>query len=203
MFIFVLLFSSFWSPIHLFIWTSTGLSYSNTYSGLPRRRFQQSVRKQSQKSALYNAECRKLHLANGTTLPEYSDNTELSVASVQGKWNRYAWVSKYILKPGLLRGFPEAKGSPSIPGRGRCQVLVWLDWWEFPGPLSEPTLHLQITGGFSKYFIFRIARRRWKWACRKTVSMWVIQFPAEALYLIMGNSIWMWSAGEWACVGST
>ncbi|EAW15091.1 uncharacterized protein ACLA_057470 [Aspergillus clavatus NRRL 1] len=86
------------------------------YSGLPRQR---SARRRAEtserKSHLYCARRRERHLANGPTLPQYAPNTNISAASLRGKWNRFCLEA--ALDPDeLLRNLTAA------------DVKAWFDW---------------------------------------------------------------------------
>lgn len=85
------------------------------HSGLPWRRLQRSDRNKGRESALYYAERRKLHLENGITLLEYSENTKLSVASVEAKWNWFCSVA--CLEPEKL-----------LQTLVAADVKSWFDW---------------------------------------------------------------------------
>jgi hypothetical protein len=67
---------------------------SMAYSGLPRQR---SARRRAEtserKSHIYYAKRRERHLASGPTLPQYAPNTNISAASLRGKWNRYVLIT--------------------------------------------------------------------------------------------------------------
>lgn len=57
------------------------------YSGLPRRKYTLQEG-HGRKSYLYYARRRQQHLESGPTLPQYTPNTNISAASVRGKWER-------------------------------------------------------------------------------------------------------------------
>ncbi|KAI2868376.1 hypothetical protein CBS11852_11360 [Aspergillus niger] len=88
-----------------------------TYSGLPRRKHAPGDDKPGRKSYLYYAQRRKLHLESGPTLPKYSPNTNVSAASVRGKWVRFC--TEACLDPDdLLKNMTSA------------DVKSWFDWIE-------------------------------------------------------------------------
>ncbi|CAK47957.1 hypothetical protein M747DRAFT_243364 [Aspergillus niger ATCC 13496] len=88
-----------------------------TYSGLPRRKHAPGDDNSGRKSYLYYAQRRKLHLESGPTLPKYSPNTNVSAASVRGKWVRFC--TEACLDPDdLLKNMTSA------------DVKSWFDWIE-------------------------------------------------------------------------
>ncbi|EHA20203.1 hypothetical protein ASPNIDRAFT_45949 [Aspergillus niger ATCC 1015] len=92
-------------------------SCAMTYSGLPRRKHAPGDDNSGRKSYLYYAQRRKLHLESGPTLPKYSPNTNVSAASVRGKWVRFC--TEACLDPDdLLKNMTSA------------DVKSWFDWIE-------------------------------------------------------------------------
>ncbi|KAL4891317.1 hypothetical protein BDV59DRAFT_66820 [Aspergillus ambiguus] len=88
-----------------------------TYSGLPRRKHVSQMDSHGRKSYLYYAQRRKLHLESGPTLPKYSPNTNISAASVRGKWVRFC--SEAHLDPDDL-----------LERMTSADVKSWFDWIE-------------------------------------------------------------------------
>ncbi|KAE8139909.1 hypothetical protein BDV38DRAFT_269677 [Aspergillus pseudotamarii] len=88
-----------------------------TYSGLPRRKYASHKDSHGHKSYLYYAQRRKLHLENGPTLTKYSPNTNISAASVRGKWARFC--SEVHLDPDDL-----------LERMTSADVNSWFDWIE-------------------------------------------------------------------------
>ncbi|KAL4801676.1 hypothetical protein BDV18DRAFT_167246 [Aspergillus unguis] len=85
------------------------------YSGLPRQRNARLANARDRKSYLYYARRREQHHANGPTLPLYAANTNISAASLRGKWNRYCRDA--MLDPDeLLKSLTAA------------DVKAWFDW---------------------------------------------------------------------------
>ncbi|KAL2801601.1 hypothetical protein BJX63DRAFT_438656 [Aspergillus granulosus] len=86
------------------------------YSGLPRgRNARQRAKAHNRESYLYYAKRRERHLADGPTLPLYAPNTNISAASLRGKWDRYC--SDASLDPDeLLKNLTAA------------DVKAWFDW---------------------------------------------------------------------------
>ncbi|BCR96735.1 uncharacterized protein AKAW2_30054A [Aspergillus luchuensis] len=87
------------------------------FSGLPRRKYAQQEKHGGRKSYLYYAERRKLHLERGPTLPEYASNTNISAASVRGKWSRFC--SQACQDPDTL-----------LKNLTAPDVKSWFDWIE-------------------------------------------------------------------------
>ncbi|KAK6810583.1 hypothetical protein RU639_013666 [Aspergillus parasiticus] len=86
-----------------------------TFSGLPRKKGLQS--NPDRKSYIYYAHRRKLHLANGPTLPLYAPRTNVSAASVRGKWIRFC--SEACHDPDVL-----------LQNLTAADVKSWFDWIE-------------------------------------------------------------------------
>ncbi|ODM15441.1 hypothetical protein SI65_09044 [Aspergillus cristatus] len=87
------------------------------YLGLPRRKYARQEDNGGRKSYLYYTERRKRHLENGPTLPLYASNTNISAASVRGKWNRFC--SQAGLAPDVL-----------IENLTAADVKSWFNWIE-------------------------------------------------------------------------
>ncbi|KAF5854957.1 hypothetical protein ETB97_010486 [Aspergillus alliaceus] len=86
-----------------------------TFSGLPRSSTKRQEKNQGRKSYLYYAERRKAHLANGFTLPQCAPRTNISSASVRGKWLRFC--SEAHLNPDTL-----------LQNLTSADVKAWFDW---------------------------------------------------------------------------
>ncbi|KAE8386950.1 hypothetical protein BDV23DRAFT_196100 [Aspergillus alliaceus] len=86
-----------------------------TFSGLPRSSTKRQEKNQGRKSYLYYAERRKAHLANGFTLPQCAPRTNISSASVRGKWLRFC--SEARLNPDAL-----------LQNLTSADVKAWFDW---------------------------------------------------------------------------
>ncbi|KAL2859811.1 uncharacterized protein BJX67DRAFT_386620 [Aspergillus lucknowensis] len=86
------------------------------YSGLPKQRnARRRAEAPGRKSHLYYARRREQHLANGPTLPQYAPNTNVSAASLRGKWNRFC--REAALDPDAL-----------LKNLTAADVKPWFDW---------------------------------------------------------------------------
>ncbi|KAF7139728.1 hypothetical protein CNMCM5793_007618 [Aspergillus hiratsukae] len=83
--------------------------------GLPKKKPQHHGTSKGPKSYLYYAQRRKLHVANGPTLPRYAPRTNLSAASVRGKWHRFCAESRQ--DPDIL-----------LKNLTSADVKSWFDW---------------------------------------------------------------------------
>ncbi|KAL6229872.1 hypothetical protein BDW75DRAFT_249195 [Aspergillus navahoensis] len=85
------------------------------YSGLPRQKIAQRRANAPGRGPLYYARRREQHLANGPTLPQYAPNTNISAASLRGKWNRFCLEA--ALDPDKL-----------LSNLTAADVKAWFDW---------------------------------------------------------------------------
>ena len=171
-----------------------------TYSGLPRRKHAPGDDKPGRKSYLYYAQRRKLHLESGPTLPKYSPNTNVSAASVRGKWVRYRSVSyicifiTVLLTPVVDRFCTEACLEPDdlLKNMTSADVKSWFDWIEknFKGSIKAH-------GALANYWrtlkrLYFLKTRREMDADMRVDCLNVrdgLQVPIQEFYLMVSPSI--------------
>ncbi|KAH2126085.1 hypothetical protein KXV35_007570, partial [Aspergillus fumigatus] len=87
------------------------------FLGLPKTKPQHHGNNKGSKSYLHYAKRRQQHIEAGPTLPQYAPRTNLSAASVRGKWHRFC-ADTHQNPDALLRKLKPA------------DVKSWFDWIE-------------------------------------------------------------------------
>ncbi|KAF4210378.1 hypothetical protein CNMCM5878_004493 [Aspergillus fumigatiaffinis] len=114
------------------------------FLGLPKAKPRHHGNSQSSKSYLHYARRRQQHIENGPTLPQYAPRTNLSAASVRGKWHRFC---------------AETRQDPDVLLRKltSADVKSWFDWIEdkFSGSIKAHGTLAQYWRTFKRLYFMK------------------------------------------------